>query len=58
MQEAHGLVLMRCTFVLQLYKLSKEQLVIYLRRDSRGFGAQAAYPGVKHVKNHYQAVFG
>jgi len=44
--------------ICQLYKLSKEQLVIYLRRDSRGIGAQATYPGVKHAKKHYQAMYG
>lgn len=43
---------------LQLYKLSKEQLIIYVRRDSRGKGAQAKYPGVKKISNdRYQAAY-
>lgn len=43
---------------LQLYKLSKEQLIIYVRRDSRGKGAQAKYPGVKKIGNdRYQAAY-
>lgn len=42
---------------MQIYKLNKKQLVMYLRRDSRGLKAQAAYPGVKHVKTRYHAMY-
>lgn len=46
--------------IFQIYKLSKDQLVLYLRRDSCGYGAKATYPGVKHIKekDHYIATYG
>ena len=48
--KATNLVFMQ-SFMCQLYKLNKGQVVIYLWRDSRGFGAKLGHVGVKRLKN-------